>query len=96
MEGHILSTYYPNQTPAGSSSGSAVGAALELANAAIGTETSGSIRGPVELSNVIGFKPSRGLIGTDWAIPILSRQDVTGTLTGADRDAAYLSNRISC
>jgi amidase len=51
--------------------------------------------GPAELNNVVGFKPSRGLIGTDGAIPISSRQDVIGTLTRTVRDAAYLLSKMA-
>jgi amidase len=51
--------------------------------------------GPAELNNIVGFKPSRGLIGTDGAIPISSRQDVIGTLTRTVRDAAYLLSKMA-
>ncbi|KAI1408046.1 putative amidase [Hypoxylon sp. FL1857] len=88
--GQTLGIYYPNSTPEGSSSGSAVATALGLCTAALGTETFGSILEPAELSSVVGFKPSRGLIGNDGAIPISSRQDVIGTLTKTVKDAAYL------
>lgn len=53
-------------------------------------QTVGSIVDPAERNNVIGFKPTRGLIATDGMIPISSRQDVIGTLTRSVRDAAYL------
>ncbi|KAK4643233.1 hypothetical protein QC761_0065700 [Podospora bellae-mahoneyi] len=58
--------------------------------AAIGTETFGSILEPAELNNVIGLKPSRGLIANDGTIPISARQDVMGTLTRTVSDAAHL------
>ncbi|KUJ22181.1 putative amidase [Mollisia scopiformis] len=93
--GQTLGTYYPNSTPAGSSSGSAVATALGLSTAAIGTETWGSIVGPAELNNVVGFKPTRGLISTDGVIPISSRQDVIGTLTRTVKDAAYLLSEMA-
>ncbi|OTA87936.1 hypothetical protein M434DRAFT_399238 [Hypoxylon sp. CO27-5] len=88
--GQTLGIYYPNSTPEGSSSGSAVATALGLCTAALGTETCGSILEPAEFSSVVGFKPSRGLIGNDGVIPISSRQDVVGTLTKTVKDAAYL------
>ncbi|KAH6649416.1 glutamyl-tRNA amidotransferase subunit A [Chaetomium tenue] len=88
--GQTLGAYYPGSTPEGSSSGSAVAAALGLSAAAIGTETFGSILEPAELNNVVGLKPSRGLVANDGAIPISSRQDVIGTLTRTVKDAAYL------
>jgi amidase len=53
-------------------------------------KTAGSIVFPAELNNVVGFKPTRGLIGTDGAIPISGRQDVIGTLTRTVKDAAHM------
>lgn len=41
----------------------------------------GSIVDPAELTSVVVFKPTRGLIGTDGAIVISKRQDVIGPLT---------------
>lgn len=56
------------------------------------TETWGSILGPAEFNGVVGFKPSRGLIATDGAIPISKRQDVVGPLTRTVKDAAFMVN----
>ena len=50
---------------------------------------------PAEVNNVVGFKPSRGLIGTDGVIPISKRQDVLGTLTRTVKDAAYMLNSMA-
>jgi amidase len=50
----------------------------------------GSIVDPAEVANVVGFKPTRGLIATDGAIPISKRQDVIGTLTRTVKNAAYM------
>ena len=58
-------------------------------------KTVGSILAPAERNNVVGFKPSRGLIGNDGAIPISSRQDVIGTLTRTVKDAAYLVSTMA-
>ncbi|KAF2259246.1 amidase signature enzyme [Lojkania enalia] len=93
--GQTLGTYCPNSTPEGSSAGSAVAAALGLSTAALGTETVGSILEPAELNNVVGFKPTRGFIGTDGTIPISRRQDVIGTLTRTVKDAAYLFSKMA-
>ncbi|KAK4445842.1 amidase signature enzyme [Podospora aff. communis PSN243] len=81
--GQTMGAYYPNSTPEGSSSGSAVATALGLSTAAIGTETFGSILEPAEFNNVVGLKPSRGLIANDSVIPISARKDVIGTLSQA-------------
>jgi amidase len=43
----------------------------------------------------VGFKPTRGLIGTDATIPISKRQDVIGSLTRTVKDAAYLLSSMA-
>ncbi|KAK0110115.1 hypothetical protein ONS95_002770 [Cadophora gregata] len=93
--GQTLGAYHPNTRSDGSSSGSAVAAALGLCGAALGTETMGSIVDPAEIANVVGFKPTRGLIATDGAIPISKRQDVIGTLTKTVKDAAYMLTQMA-
>lgn len=93
--GQTLGAYYPNSTPEGSSSGSAVAVALGLSAAAIGTETFNSILEPAEFNSVVGLKPSRGLVPNDGTIPISSRQDVIGTLTRTVKDAAYMLNNMA-
>ncbi|RWA10549.1 hypothetical protein EKO27_g4556 [Xylaria grammica] len=93
--GQTLGAYYPNSNPDGSSSGSAVAAALGLCAAALGTETFGSIIDPAGMNNVVGYKPTRGLIANDGVIPISNRQDVIGTLTRTVEDAAYMLSNIA-
>jgi amidase len=62
--GQTTNPYYPHGDPGGSSSGSAVGTAIGLAAAAFGTETHCSITCPSQLNNVVGLKPTEGLIST--------------------------------
>ncbi|KAI1157832.1 amidase [Nemania serpens] len=93
--GQTLGAYYPNSNPEDSSSGSAVATALGLCTAAIGTETFGSIIDPAEMNNVVGYKPTRGLVANDGVIPISNRQDVIGTLTRTVKDAAYMLNSMA-
>ncbi len=53
----------------GSSSGSAVAVALGLASFALGTDTAGSGRVPAAFNNIVGVKPSRGLVSTTGVVP---------------------------
>jgi allophanate hydrolase len=53
----------------GSSSGSAVAVALGLVSFALGTDTAGSGRVPAAFNNLIGLKPSKGLLSTRGVVP---------------------------
>lgn len=55
--------------PGGSSSGSAVAVAAGLVPLALGTDTAGSGRVPAGLNNIVGLKPSLGLISTFGVVP---------------------------
>jgi allophanate hydrolase len=55
--------------PGGSSSGSAVAVAAGLVPIAMGSDTAGSGRVPAMLNNIVGLKPSHGLVSTYGAVP---------------------------
>jgi allophanate hydrolase len=56
--------------PGGSSPGSAVAVAAGLVSFAIGTDTGGSGRVPAAYNNVVGLKPTRGLLSAVGLIPV--------------------------
>ncbi|SIT72886.1 allophanate hydrolase [Ectothiorhodosinus mongolicus] len=53
----------------GSSSGSAVAVAFGMVSFALGTDTAGSGRVPAALNNIIGYKPTRGLLSNRGVVP---------------------------
>jgi allophanate hydrolase len=55
--------------PGGSSAGSAVAVAAGIVPLALGTDTAGSGRVPALLNNIVGLKPSRGLVSTHGVVP---------------------------
>jgi allophanate hydrolase len=55
--------------PGGSSSGSAVAVSAGLVALALGTDTAGSGRVPAMLNNIVGLKPSLGLVSTAGLVP---------------------------
>jgi allophanate hydrolase len=55
--------------PGGSSSGSAVAVSAGLVPLALGTDTAGSGRIPAGLGNIVGLKPSLGLVSTAGVVP---------------------------
>lgn len=60
--GQTVSPYYPNGDASGSSSGSGVAMAVGLAAASLGSETDGSIVSPSSRNNIVGIKPTVGLV----------------------------------
>ncbi|MBN3764788.1 amidase [Burkholderia sp. Ac-20365] len=73
--------------PGGSSSGSASAVGLKLVDAALGTDTGGSIRGPAACCGVVGLKPTFGRVSRKGAVPRESTLDCVGPFT---RDIATL------
>jgi allophanate hydrolase len=73
----------------GSSSGSAVAVAAGLVSFALGTDTAGSGRVPAAFNNVIGLKPTRGLISARGVVPACRSLDCVSifALTAADAAA---------
>jgi Asp-tRNAAsn/Glu-tRNAGln amidotransferase A subunit and related amidases len=89
--GLTLNPYGPGELfVGGSSSGSGVAVAANLCAAAIGTETSGSIISPSSQNNIVGLKPTIGLVSRRGIIPITHSQDSAGPMTRTVRDAAIL------
>lgn len=64
----------------GSSAGSAIAVAAGLCDAALGTETRGSLMIPGFRNGVFSFKPTRGLISRNGIIPLSSSFDAPGVL----------------
>jgi allophanate hydrolase len=61
--------FKPGLIPGGSSSGSAVAVAAGLVPLALGTDTAGSGRVPAMLNNIVGLKPSLGLVSNHGVVP---------------------------
>jgi amidase len=82
--------YVLDRNPCGSSSGSGVVAAADLAVAAVGTETDGSIVCPSGANGVVGIKPTLGLWSRAGVVPISADQDTAGPIARNVTDAAAL------
>ena len=77
--------------PGGSSSGSAVAVAAGLVSFALGTDTAGSGRVPAAFNNIVGLKPTRGLLSTRGVVPACRSLDCVSVFaqTAADTDAVF-------
>jgi allophanate hydrolase len=67
--GAVRNAFDPAFVSGGSSSGSAVAVALGLASFALGSDTAGSGRVPAGFNNIVGLKPTRGLVSTAGLVP---------------------------
>jgi len=74
--------------PGGSSSGSAVAVSAGLVPLALGTDTAGSGRVPAMLNNIVGLKPSFGLVSTAGVVPACRTLDCVSVFSLTVDDAA--------
>jgi amidase len=88
--GQTRNPYDTARSPCGSSSGSAVAVAANLASVAVGTETDGSIVCPSGTNGIVGIKPTLGLLSRSGIIPLAHSQDTAGPMARSVRDAAIL------
>ncbi len=80
----------PAVVPGGSSSGSGVAVAAGLVPFALGTDTAGSGRIPAAFGNIVGCKPTNGLVSTTGVIPACRSLDCVSVFALTARDAALV------
>jgi allophanate hydrolase len=73
--------------PGGSSSGSAVAVAAGLVSFALGTDTAGSGRVPAAFNNIVGLKPTRGLLSLRGVVPACRSLDCVSIFAQTTEDA---------
>ncbi len=86
------STFSADYISGGSSSGSAVAVAAGLVSFALGTDTAGSGRIPAAFNNVVGLKPTKGLISTRGVVPACRTMDSVSILALTVADAARVAS----
>lgn len=90
LGGQVRNPHLLSHTPCGSSSGSAVAIAADLALLAVGTETDGSIICPAAINGIVGIKPTRSAVSGQGIIPIADAQDIAGPMARTVYGAALL------
>jgi amidase len=93
--GQCLNPYVLDHNPCGSSSGSGTAVAGNLAAAALGTETDGSIVCPSTANALAGIKVTLGLTSRSGVVPIAHSQDVVGPMARTVADAATVLGALT-
>jgi allophanate hydrolase len=86
--GACASVFDPRYISGGSSSGSAVAVAAGLCAFALGTDTAGSGRVPAAFNNLVGLKPTRGVLSTTGVVPACRSLDCVSIFATSAADAA--------
>ncbi len=89
--GAVPNTFKPDHVSGGSSSGSASVVARGLVPFALGTDTAGSGRIPAGFNNLVGLKPSPGLVPMEGVLPACRTLDVVSVLALTVSDAARVA-----
>ncbi len=80
------------RSPSGSSGGTGIAIAAAYAQAGLGTDTGGSVRGPSTANGIVGLKPTHGLLSRDGIIPLALSFDTVGPMARHVYDIAAMLN----
>ena len=90
LGGETRNPYALDRRPSGSSGGTAAAVASNLAVVGTGTDTCSSVRSPPAFTNLVGVRPTMGLVSRTGIVPLSSTQDTAGPITRTVEDAARL------
>lgn len=90
LGGDVRNPLRPEVTAGGSSGGSAAAVAAGMADAALGTDTGGSIRIPCSYTGLVGLRPGFRRALLDGVAPLSPSKDTVGPMVHGVRDAALL------
>jgi aspartyl-tRNA(Asn)/glutamyl-tRNA(Gln) amidotransferase subunit A len=88
--GNVPNPIAPGRVAGGSSGGSAAALAAGLVDAALGSDTGGSIRIPAACCGIVGFKPTHGLVPLDGCFPLAPSLDHAGPMARSVEDCATM------
>ena len=93
--GQTLNPYDLTRTPGGSSGGTGAAIAANFGMVGIGTDTINSIRSPASATNLVGIRPTIGLVSRDGIIPYSFTQDTAGPICRTVEDAVRVLDVIA-
>lgn len=90
VSGETLNPYDTTRETGGSSAGSGAAIAANYGLIGVGEDTGGSIRVPASFCNLVGLRPTVGLVSRSGLSPLIKTQDTPGPMTRTIRDAALM------
>ncbi len=90
LPGYTKNPYALDRVTAGSSGGSAAAVAANLGEAALGTDTGNSIRGPSAHQALVGIRSTMGLTSRDGVAPLNLAADIAGPMARTVADAVAI------
>jgi aspartyl-tRNA(Asn)/glutamyl-tRNA(Gln) amidotransferase subunit A len=90
IAGQVRNPWNRLHVPGGSSGGSAAAVALDLCQAALGTDTGGSVRVPAAYCGVTGLRPTHGRVPNRGALPVSASFDTIGPIARGVDDIARI------
>ena len=93
--GTVPNPIAPGRIAGGSSGGSAAALAAGMAEAALGSDTAGSIRAPAACCGVVGFKPTFGLVPSAGCFPLAPSFDHVGPMARTVADCVRMMSVLA-
>jgi amidase len=88
LGGQTRNPYDPQRSPGGSSGGTGAAVAASFAAVGWGSDTCGSIRIPCAYNNLVGLRPTQGIVSRHGIMPLSHTQDIGGPLARTVMDLA--------
>ena len=95
IKGQTVNPYDLSRTPGGSSGGTGAALAANFGLVGIGTDTINSIRSPSSANNLVGIRPTVGLVSDEGIVPYSLTQDTAGSMARSVADAAEVLKVIA-
>jgi Asp-tRNA(Asn)/Glu-tRNA(Gln) amidotransferase A subunit family amidase len=95
LAGFTRNPYNLAYASGGSSGGTAVAVAANFGTVGVGTDTGGSVRAPASINNLVGIRPTVGLVSRTGMAPLDNQRDTPGPMTRSVQDAARLLDALA-